>query len=282
MKDYGYYGPGSATWKIASEAAITLGGTRAVLMQIAHPLVAAGVFEHSSYMTDPFGRAEHTFVLGQMLTFGSDSTAHDAARTINRLHTHVHGTLPGQAGDYHSGAPYKARDPQLLLWVHATLIDTILYIYPLLIGPLSKQEQEQYYQESKNLARLLGLSSQDMPETVHDLRQYVDEMVHSNRLAATPQARQLARQVLFPRTPDLLRPLLHLNASITSALLPQPVREIYGIEWSTRQQRAFELSMQGLRTIVPRLPLTLRILPITQRLMRQGNLRKDSVNEELP
>ena len=180
MKDYGYYGPGSATWKIASEAAITLGGTRAVLMQIAHPLVAAGVFEHSSYMTDPFGRADHTFVLGQMLTFGSDSTAHDAARTINRLHTHVHGTLPGQAGDYRSGAPYKARDPQLLLWVHATLIDTILYIYPLLIGPLSKQEQEQYYQESKTLARLLGLSSQDMPETVHDLRQYIDAVSYTH------------------------------------------------------------------------------------------------------
>jgi uncharacterized protein (DUF2236 family) len=276
LKDYGYYGPGSVTWKIASEAAITLGGTRAVLMQIAHPLVAAGVFEHSSYMTDPFGRAEHTFVLGQMLTFGSAATAHDAARTINRLHTHVYGTLPDHAGTFRSGTIYKARDPKLLLWVHATLIDTILTVYPLLIGPLSQQEQEQYYQESKTLAHLLDLSPQDMPEKVHDLRQYVDEMVHSNSLAATPQARQLARKVLFPRTPNFARPLLHLNAYITSALLPQPIREIYGIEWSARQQQVFVLSMQGLRTIVPRLPLSLRILPITQRLMRQGNLRRDS------
>jgi uncharacterized protein (DUF2236 family) len=275
LKDNGYYGPGSATWKIASEAAITLGGARAVLLQIAHPLVAAGVFEHSSYMTDPFGRAEHTFVLGQMLTFGSTSTAHDAAHTINRLHTHVHGTLTDQAGAFHSGTPYRARDPKLLLWVHATLIDTILSVYPLLIGPLCWQEQEQYYQESKTLAHLLGLSPQDMPETVQDLRQYVDDMVHSNRLAATPQARQLAHQVLFPQTPALVRPLLHLNAYITNALLPQPIREIYGIEWSISQQRSFEISMRGLRTVISRLPLSLRVLPITQRLMRQGNLRKD-------
>ena len=155
--DYGYYGPGSATWKIASEAAISLGGTRAVLMQIAHPLVAAGVFEHSRYMTDPFGRAEHTFVLGQMITFGSTTTTHDAARTINRLHKHVHGTLTDRAGAYRNGTPYTARDPELLLWVHATLIDTILYTYPLLIGPLNQQEQEQYYQESKTLASLRAL-----------------------------------------------------------------------------------------------------------------------------
>lgn len=140
-------GAGSMTLKIASEAAIMLGGSRAVLMQIAHPLVAMGVSTHSSYMSDPFGRTEHTFILGQKITFGSSRTIHDAARTINRLHTHVYGTLPMHAGAFESGAPYKARDPELLLWVHASLIDTILLIYPLLIGPLSLDEQDEYYQE---------------------------------------------------------------------------------------------------------------------------------------
>src|SRR5438270_9290139 len=116
MKDYGYYGPQSATWKIASETAILLGGTRAVLMQIAHPLVAEGVSTHSSYMIDPLRRSEHTFILGEMLTFGSHATAHKAARTINRLHTHVHGTLPVQVGTHAKGTPYKARNPELMLW----------------------------------------------------------------------------------------------------------------------------------------------------------------------
>ncbi len=276
MKDYGYYGPGSATWKIASEAVITLGGTRAVLMQIAHPLVAMGVSEHSSYMTDPFGRTEHTFILGQKLSFGSIATAQEAARTINRLHAHVHGILPDRAGAYSSGAQYRARDPELLCWVHATLIDTILYVYPLFIAPLSEEEQEQYYQESKSMAHLLGLPAADMPRTVNDLRQYVDKMVHSNHLAATPQSRQLARQVLFPRTPAILRPLLHLNTQITCALLPQPVREIFGLEWSAGQQRGFELFARSIRALVPRLPTDLRVLPISQRLMRQGDLKRYS------
>src|SRR6266568_7099487 len=174
MQDYGYYGPESVTWKISREAAILLGGARAVLMQLAHPLVAIGVSEHSNYMSDPFGRTWNTFLLGQMLTFGSSTTAREAARTINRLHTHVYGTLPASAGAYSDGTHYYARDPELLLWVHATLIDTILLIYPLLVGPLTPAEQEEYYQESKHMARLLGLSAVDMPETVEDLYQYVN------------------------------------------------------------------------------------------------------------
>jgi len=274
MENYGSYGPGSATWKIASEAAITLGGTRAVLMQIAHPLVALGVYNHSSYMTDPIGRAEHTFIFGQMLAFGSPATTRDAARSINRLHTHVFGTLPDNSGAFASGTPYKARDPDLLLWVHATLIDTILLVYPLLIGPLSEAEQDRYYQETKTMAHLLGLLPSLMPKTVRDLRQYVDEMVHSNRLAATPQARQLAQQVLFPDVLPILRPLFHLNSQITCALLPQPVRELYGLEWSTRQQRIFDLSVRSVRAVLPRLPGSLRILPITHRLMHEGTLER--------
>ncbi len=267
MKDYGLYGPGSATWKIASETVIALGGTRAVLMQIAHPLVATGVCEHSSYLTDPLSRTERTFVLGQKITFGSHAVAHEAARTINRLHTHVHGTLPEQAGSFVGGTQYKARDPELLLWVHATLIDTILSTYQLFIGPLSAEEQDQYYQESKTLVRLLGLAPQAMPATVADLQQYVNAMVASDKLAATPQSKLLAQQILFPPVPALLRPFLHLNAQITSALLPPPIRDMFDLKWGTTQQRVFDFSARGLRLLVPRLPKNIRMLPITRRLM---------------
>ena len=263
-------GSGSTTWKIVSEAAITLGGSRAVLMQLAHPLVAIGVSEHSRYMSDPLGRTDDTFILGQKITFGSTRTVHEAARTINRLHTRVHGNLPMDVGAYVKGTPYKARDPELLLWVHATLVDTILLLYPILIGPLSADEQEQYYQESKETARLLGLSPKDMPKTVLDLKRYVNEIVYSNRLAATPQARQLVQQVLYPPVPAILRPLMHFNTCVTCALLPPPIREIYGLEWSSYQQWAVDLSFMGMHTIIPRLPSSLRVLPITKRLMEQG------------
>src|SRR5574340_540535 len=115
-KDYGLYGPGSTAWKIGREVAVLLGGSRAVLMQLAHPLVAMGVYTHSSYMSDPFGRAERTLMHGEYLTFGSR---------------------------------YDARNPELLLWVHATLVDTLLVCYQLFLGPLSYEEQDDYYQHSK-------------------------------------------------------------------------------------------------------------------------------------
>jgi uncharacterized protein (DUF2236 family) len=280
MQDHGYYGPESVTWKIGREAAILLGGARAVLMQLAHPLVAMGVSEHSDYMSDPYGRSWNTFLLGQMLTFGSSATALRAARTINRLHKHVHGTLPAQAGAYSGGTPYDARDPELLLWVHATLIDTILLMYPLFVGPLSTGEQEQYYQESKAMGRLLGLSSAHMPRTVRDLQQYVNDMIHSDRLAATPQARRLAQQVLFPPAPRTIRLFLHLNLQLTCALLPQPIRAIYGLEWGNWRQRAFDVSTWSIRTVMPHLPAHLRELPITRYLMEQGESRWPLRTEE--
>jgi len=267
--NYGYYGPNSVTWKVAREVAILLGGSRAVLMQLAHPLVAIGVSAHSSYMTDPFGRALRTLVLGELLTFGSLEKAQQAASTINRLHLAVHGSLPIEAGAFAKGTPYDARNPELLLWVHATLVDTMLLCYPLFIGTLTPDEQETYYQESKESARLLGLSADKMPRTVVDLRDYVHDTVYSNCLVATPQARQLAHQVLFPPIPAILRPVMHLNLQLTCALLPQPVREIYGLQWGTGRQHIFDLSARSMRTIIPRLPMYFRELPITRHLIEE-------------
>ncbi|HEU5379930.1 MAG TPA: oxygenase MpaB family protein [Ktedonobacteraceae bacterium] len=273
LYDFGYYGPSSVAWKVNREWVVLLGGARAVLMQLAHPLVALGVSNHSDYMSDPFGRAERTFMRGEELTFGSTRLARKAARTINNQHKYVHGCLPMDAGHFAQGTPYDARDPALLLWVHATLVDTLLLGYKTFVGSLTHAEEEQYYQESKEIARLLGLVPEQMPRGIDDLQQYIYEMVHSDHLWPTPQARELAFQTLFPPTSAALRPLMHLNLTITNALLPQAVREIYGFEWSKRQQRAFDLSARCLRLAVPRMPASLRELPITRRLM-QGEARK--------
>lgn len=273
LHDFGYYGPDSVTWKVNREWVVLLGGARAVLMQIAHPLVALGVSQHSNYMSDPFGRAERTFMRGIELTFGNTPLARQAARTINNQHKHVHGHLPINAGRFVQGTPYDARDPELLLWVHATLVDTLLLGYSTFIGPLTPVEEERYYQESRGVAHLLGLLPEHMPESIDDLKHYVYQMVHSDHLAPTLQARELAMQTLFPPVSGAFRPLMHLNLYITTALLPQPVREIYGFEWSKRQQRAFNLSARNLRFVLPRLPAQLRELPITRRMMR-GEARK--------
>ena len=267
MQNHGYFGADSITWRIGKESILLIGGARAVLMQLAHPLVAMGVSNHSSYMTDPFRRTMHTFLLGQLLSFGTTDAARKAARTINRLHTHVQGTLPMEAGSYAGGTSYFARDPRLLLWVHATLADTILLLYPMFVGPLSTEEQNGYYQESKAMARLLGLREVDMPETAADLRAYVHEMSYSSQLAATPQARQIVQQVLYPPVPDYLRPLLHVNLQVTSALLPPPIRDIYGLEWGPKRECVFDLSTRLVRKTLPYVPQAMRVLPISRQLM---------------
>jgi uncharacterized protein (DUF2236 family) len=114
-----------------------------------------------------------------------------------------------------------------------------------------------------------------MPQGIDDLKHYVYEMVHSDHLAPTLQARELAYQTLFPPSSNALRPLMHLNLNITNALLPQPVREIYNFAWSKRQQRVFELSARSLRLVLPHIPTSLRELPITRQLMR-GEARESA------
>jgi uncharacterized protein (DUF2236 family) len=266
--DFGYYGPGSMTWKVGREWAVLLGGTRAVLMQVAHPLVALGVSQHTDYMHDPYGRAGRTFLRGEELAFGHTTLARQSARTINNLHKNVYGALTASAGRFPAGTRYNARDPELLLWVQATLVDTVLLCYQYFVGPLSHAEQEQYYQESKASGHLLGLLPSHMPPSLDDLNAYIADMVQSDRLAPTLEGRELAMQTLFPPAPTAFRPLMHLNLYLTTALLPQPIRDIYGLGWSRWQQSSFDLSARSMRSLLPRLPLMLRTLPITRRLMR--------------
>jgi uncharacterized protein (DUF2236 family) len=209
------------------------------------------------------------FLRGEELTFGSTRVARQAARTINIQHRHINGELPQAAGRFPAGHRYDARDPELLLWVHATLVDSLLLSYQLFVGKLTETEQDQYYQESKAVAHLLGLLPTQMPQSLVDLQHYMYDMLHSDHLAATPQGHMLAQQTLFPPAHRALRPLMHLHLSVTNALLPPPIRDIYGYAWNDLQQRAFNISALSMRTIVPRLPLGLRILPITRKLMRE-------------
>ena len=197
----GYAGPNSVTWRIAREYVVLLGAGRAVLMQLAHPLVAAGVLQHSSFLRDPLGRSYRTVEFTQILAFGSRDEAHAIARHVNRLHKGVVGALGETAGHYSAEARYRAQDPDLLLWVHATLVDSALAIYPLLVGPLSRAEQHQYYEETRRMALLLGLPREMLPASLDDFEAYVHAMLTGSALAVTPAARVLARQLLYLPVP---------------------------------------------------------------------------------
>lgn len=265
----GYYGPDTLTWRLGGEAALLLGGGRAVLMQLAHPLVAAGVGRYSSYGTDPWGRVGRTLDLMQRITFGTRTEARIAARTINRLHIHVTGTLPHAAGDLPAGAPYAARNLDLLLWVHATLVDTMLMLYPLLVAPLSRAEQERYYEESKRVPALLGLPSASLPPTLDDFRAYMRAMLSSNQLALTPEAKDVQRIVMHMPVPFVLRPLLMATEQVTVGILPPRLREMYSFTWDSPRQRLLDLAFAGSRQLLARIPQPLRELPYARAAYRR-------------
>src|SRR4051794_25246466 len=138
------FGPGSLTWRVNGESVLLLGGGRALLLQVAHPGVAAGDAEFSDYRTDPWTRLYRTLDTTLSIVFGDGDTSRAASDRLNRIHERV------QESD-DRGMPYRALDPELLLWVHATLIDTSLTIYTRYVAQLTPTELDRYYEEMKTL-----------------------------------------------------------------------------------------------------------------------------------
>lgn len=276
----GYFGPKSMMWRVARERVLVLGGGRAVLMQLAHPLVAAGVGQHSVYASDPWARTFATLDLTQRTVFGTRSEAREAARHVNRLHAGVTGTLDVPAGAYVAGTSYQARQPDLLLWVFATLVDTARCMYPLVVGPLPEADWETYYQEAKRSVRLLGLPEKHIPPTLADLQAYVAEMLDSDALAATPDAHAVARAVLRMPVPLVLRPAFALGGEATIGWLPECLREIYGLAWDKRRQRLLDAGTAGLRRLLPAVPAALRYNVWAQRAYRRVAARPRKIETQ--
>jgi uncharacterized protein (DUF2236 family) len=158
------------TWRVNRESVVLLGGTRALLLQLAHPSVAAGVAAHSGYREDGLGRLRRTLELTMALTFAPRSEALQAAGSINSVHRRVSGLRE-------DGTPYHALDPELLLWVLATLVDTSLQVYELCVAPLSAQEREAYYQEVRKVATHLGLPGELAPTSLVAMRSYFHQQI---------------------------------------------------------------------------------------------------------
>jgi uncharacterized protein (DUF2236 family) len=273
--DDGYAGPDSVTWRLACEYVLLLGAGRAVLMQLAHPLVAEGVFQHSNFLSDPVGRSYRTVEFTQILAFGSRDEVHAIARHVNRLHHHVTGALGEEAGQYNSETPYRAQDPALLLWVYATLVDSAIAIYPLLVGPISRAEERRYYEETKRTAVLLGVPRVMLPTTLEDFEAYVHATLSGSALVVTPAARVLSRQLLalpLPRALRFAQPLAHyLATQITIGFMQPRLRALYGYSWGPGRQRLFTLGTTTTRRLLPLAPLRLRYTPWARRALARSH-----------
>ena len=216
-------------------------------MQLAHPLVARGVAEHSDFSADPFKRLQRTLDATYTMVFGTRAQAEAAASRVNAVHDRVTG--PG----------YHARDPELLLWVHATLVDTALRTHGRFLGPLSDAEAEQYYQESTVLAELLGVPRSAQPSDLTAFRAYVRGMVGS--LEVGQEARRLAQEVLHPPVPIVVAPLASLTRQLTVGLLPRPLRAGYGFTWDAGREAALTAAPLAARALLPLVPGRLRRMP---------------------
>lgn len=264
---YGLYGPDSVAWKTNRETALLLGGPRALLLQLSHPMVAAGVREHSDYEKDPYGRLQRTLHYTLAIVFGSEEEAREAAGDVNARHLKVRGHLGKKTGRFGAKSPYDAQDPKLLLWVQATLLDSGTRLYERWVGPLTDAEKERHYRESQILAGLLGLPASAMPKNWRALQAYFRKMIEGDALAVDDATRKMVHTILHP--PGIPRLAAEAQATVTAGLLPERVREMYGFPWGPAQEALLKMADASVRFMVPRLPPAVRYFPQYRRAVRR-------------
>ena len=254
----------SMAWKLHSEMVLLAGWGRAILLQLAHPLVAQGVAEHSGFLAERWGRfqrLDRTLRTMLTLTFGAPDEVERAARTINGIHDRVHGELRARQGIFPARTHYTAHDPALLAWVHATLLDSFLLTYERFVAPLTPEERDRYCAESSAIEPLLGIPARSLPRSMAELRVYMHAKLTAGAIAVGDTARRLAREIVEPPVPLLARPLFALARLPTIGLLPPGIRRGYGLPWDDRRERALNVLAAVSRHLVPLLPSALRQWP---------------------
>jgi uncharacterized protein (DUF2236 family) len=253
-RDAALFGPGTVTWRVNREPVVFMGGGRALLLQVAHPLVGAGVEQHSTYKTEPWRRLHRTLTTVLKIAFGDRETSERAAARLRRRHDYV-------KGQSEEGVPYDAQDPELLLWVWATLVDTSLVLYERCLGPLGTADRDRFYEEQKRFAYACGVPEGACPHRHGDFRQYFEQIL-AGELRVTRAGRDVADSIVRPPVPAPLRPLFTPGALVTAGLLPPALREQYGFRWGPRRERRLAAFLGVARAASRVAPRPLRTLPV--------------------
>jgi len=260
MSDTGILSRDSVARRLNRETFILLGGTAALLLQVAHPQVAAGVAQHSDFRRDPIGRLLRTLNTTLGVVYGTTAQARAGLRRIDRRHLTVRGTTE-------TGRPYDARDPKLLAWVQVTLVLTSLRLYELVIGRLTDAEREDYWREARFVAGELGATREALPSTFDALLRYEQYML-ANEVIPDAKAAAVARDVLRP-TAWIPAPLYWLSDAFTAGLLPPSIRLALGVPWRTRERLAFRFVISALRLFIRATPEPIRVVPQARRYERR-------------
>jgi len=218
--DAGFFGPGSVTWRVSTDLGRPVAGLRALMLQALHPLAMAGVDQHSNWREDPVGRLAATSGYLATITFGDRAAAERAAARVRRIHEHITGT------DTITGQRYEASDPALLLWVHATLVESGVVAAGMFGTPLSAPDADRYVAEMVTAAELVGVPPGQVPGSLSDLESYLT--ASRSGLRCTPAAAESMAYLLDP--PGLDEDIAEIWADIREgvvAALPSWAQDMY-------------------------------------------------------
>lgn len=276
----GAFGPGSTLWQVDQEALVFLGAGRALLMQLAHPWVATAIAEHSAALADPVGRFHRTFAVVFTLVFGSLDQALAASRRLHRRHAAITGSMREKLGPYPEGSLYLANEVSALMWVHATLVDTALAAYELVLPPLGPEARERYYAESRLLGALFGIPLDAQPPDWPAFVRYVETTLASDALTVGTAAREIGAGLLGGAGRI---PVPCWYRDITAALLPERLRAAFKLPFDESSRRRATRALGAVRRIYPMLPARLRhVAPYQEALARlSGRGQPDLVTRSL-
>jgi uncharacterized protein (DUF2236 family) len=246
----GILGPGSTAWRIGGDLGLFLGGGRAGLLQLAHPMVAHAIDHHSRTRDDVVGRFRRTFRNVFAMLFGELDDAFAAARRVHAIHARVHGAMDA-IGPWPAGTPYHANDAAALRWVHATLVDTTLVVRERLDGELPTAIKDAYLLEMNRFAALFGIPRELLPTSYAEHASYMREMLASPQIVVTPSAREMA-WFLVGRGAGAQPPLGRITEAITHALLPPHLAAQFGLRPAETRVRAGLTAFAALYRWLPR------------------------------
>ena len=264
----GYFGPDSLIRRLGNSPLVPLlGGGPAVLLQVAHPLVAAGVVEHSGYDRNLWRRLVRTMQALYFVAYGSKDEADRAGAAVRTVHRYVHGRTSEQLGRFPAGTRYSASDPELQLWVHATLVESSLAAYNRFVRRLTPDEEEAYYRDMALVARIFGTPASVVPRTLAEFREYFAAQLDGADICVTDPAREVADVILAARVPAPLRLIVPAHRLSTAALLPRRLREEYGLAWSRAHAAVLDVAARSVRVAaVPLFLVSERVAPPTTSL----------------
>jgi uncharacterized protein (DUF2236 family) len=263
----GYFAPESVIRRVGNTPLTPfLGGGPAVLLQVAHPLVAAGVAQHSDFRRDLWRRLVRTLRALYLITYGTKAEAERAGEAVQSVHACVHGETDVQLGCFPPGTRYSAAEPELMLWVHATLVEASLRVYQRFARPLSPEEQERYYREMAVVARLFGTPASVIPPSLAEFREYFEAQIGGETISVTAPARKVAAAIIEAPLPAPMRVLVPAHRLATAGLLPRRLREEYGLRWSPLHELALPVAARSLRLTTPALIAASHLAPLPREL----------------